>query len=1760
MISRVKRSKFWRWLARGAPVLALMLVLLGSVLVQTALATDPPDPTGGDASFYMMSSIGAGYLNDTLAKVGMGTDGVTAADITQSAAGGLLGYCDALDESGVFSKWLHSQFSNSAVSFSHDTFKRLMGSSYGGSAAGVGDMAKSMYAYCKYGQLLSMLGLDMAGESGSHPIRWLVGFLMRIAYTVAIFVPRLFVMLVGILKVINPFRFFNANSNLFRISALDSNAEGNGYLSAPTDGTNVSLIATESGLAYVARVLTTVYDFMYEHMALIILTISFVILVTNLVFSANKNAFKKIKAYVMRLVVMFLVVPLCAMIYTETLDKLEDDLTVGLSYGTTRIVMSTFMDFESWASMYNLKVPASGVADLQLDTATNRPRGTTTLNLRTSCYNLNAKSWGKRRFSELIDSGVPPMAFGGSTDSFFPQQSLSSTASKTGASDAVNEFNSSARSSSLKDDNVTEMVYDLLERYQDGTFYYSSSYESEFKAQHKNDVEAILDTVEKSGKTVSEFRKNANDLIGSSSSNIVWGGSGNLCAISGSNGNIYDFSNSAGLSPMAMYNYLSSSFDEANVKVYSNEKSSSGFIRDSHFSVTLIGTSSLDQFLYFLNALALLGCVAVLGIGYAMAVIFCNIKRSFLMFPEIITTTFGSLRAGARLVGHTILLIVEVIVTILVYMVACEFLMAVNDLICTDMIRGLTATDVGGALVLGASLSAVIVVSLILSTVMLVIFVIMALKVRKTIVKTIDEAVTSLIDRLFGVQHIPEPDTPGLGGRAAGALAAGAGAGLANRMMNGDSSNQNARGTAVADDAGSDGGGGDGNGGGGNGGDGDGDGSEEATKVSEGEEAAAQADADGVEPADADSLGTDDMPSGTMSESEDSATSEDKQTAEELAESDSLDGAAVAGGAAVGAAVAGGDGGDGDDGDSGSGGSGTAPEAIKDNDSVDSNSDSESSESSETQKEVAGGADENGKSDDGDESEDGDGDSDGDDKSEGGDKNQQTKNAQPGDGNTPKKNNQNGSKHKNADGKKTGKPGDKSGSDKKDGSGDKKDDQGGDSNGDNIKNAQPGDKADASDVKKAAAIGAATGTAAAAAANAKNAQEGDKAGGGSDDKSGGSGENSGGSGDKQGGSDDKSGGDSGTKPVVENADTNGGTDKSGGSGGGSGGESSGTAPANSNNGGGNAETTPNSESDGDTDKSGGDGDKSDGDGGDDKSNGGTRNAVPNADSNGAPTAPGSRAGTKQLGGTAAQVAAAQAAAAAAAAGTVTTTPNGGAAKPGENQNGGSGENSGGGAGEKQSGGSGENSGGASTRPVANAGGENQSGGSGEKQPSGSGEKQSGGSDDKKSGGNAGGANSNNSGGNGGNSGGGNAHTKPLETTGGSGSGSGSIEHGESHGSGPSDVERSEPIPKSPDPAAPSSGGNNANTTTVSGGSGGNNQQQSGSNAGGDNQQQSGGNSGSGQQGDGVRNARSAPSGQNQQSGGNQNQQQGGGARTVRQSGGQNQQQGGQGQNRAPSGNNQNQQQGGGARTVRQSGGQNQQHGGSQGGGSGQRAQAQSGAQGGQSTVHQTQSENPAPRQQGGQSGQVVQGSPNGRRVSGPQPNSGRPSQSRVIGAAVVGSFLQSSNNKIVSEMGRGMNRVAEIEMYQNRGTQAQNRNQAQNQNRPGTNTTDTHSNTEKKELEDKATDVIRTNKKNQPPRKPPAKKKVLNINPGKVKDYGPSKKPGDKPDGDDAGKRQKPEREDPKKRPETRPDTSGGAGSNGAPPPPPGGDDDDMLF
>ena len=248
---------------------------------------------------------------------------------------------------------------------------------------------------------MGALGLDQTGAEGAHILRAVAGFLLYLAYAIAYFVPFLFSSLCNILWDINPFRFFNYRSNLANIENLE-------YYATPTDGQTVSLVNTGSGLSAVAQFLTTVYDFLYENITVVILTMSLVILITNLVFSNNKSAFKKVKNYIMKVCIMFLVVPLCAMFYTDSLFSLKQSMQVGTEYGINRIVLSTIFDFEAWAKTFQLGIPQSGIADLTMNVSRNRPSDTALINLRNTAFNINRKTWLKLSRG-AVGSGVTDM-------------------------------------------------------------------------------------------------------------------------------------------------------------------------------------------------------------------------------------------------------------------------------------------------------------------------------------------------------------------------------------------------------------------------------------------------------------------------------------------------------------------------------------------------------------------------------------------------------------------------------------------------------------------------------------------------------------------------------------------------------------------------------------------------------------------------------------------------------------------------------------------------------------------------------------------------------------------------------------------------------------------------------------------------------------------------------------------------------------------------------------------------------------------------------------------------------------------------------------------------------------------------------------------------------------------------------------------------------------------------------------------------------
>ena len=209
-----------------------------------------------------------------------------------------------------------------------------------------------------------------------------------------------------------------------------------------------------------------------------------------------------------------------------------------------------------------------------------------------------------------------------------------------------------------------------------------------------------------------------------------------------------------GLSDLSMYNYLSSDFAASSLKCYSNLKSSSGFVRRSHFSVNLIGSGMLPA-LYWFNAMTMLICYTVIGIGYAFAMLVNNVMRTVRSITSLPFAMLGSIPAIAKSITYVLIMILEVVITLFAFALVSDFLFAI-----TGMIEGLLTTAVnaifgtitvsdGSMLSVGTATPVVIALVLIVQIIFVIWFTAKAMKVRKAIVKSVDEAAGGLIDRLI---------------------------------------------------------------------------------------------------------------------------------------------------------------------------------------------------------------------------------------------------------------------------------------------------------------------------------------------------------------------------------------------------------------------------------------------------------------------------------------------------------------------------------------------------------------------------------------------------------------------------------------------------------------------------------------------------------------------------------------------------------------------------------------------------------------------------------------------------------------------------------------------------------------------------------------------------------------------------------------------------------------------------------------------------
>ena len=686
-----------------------------------------------------------------------------------NAAGNYLAFAESQSDGGWIGGWILSLLSSSSSTYSYDIFDKV-------TLAGSGDSSKTFLRYCAYGSMLETIGIDKTSTEGFNFLRLIAGGLMILAYSVALFVDSVFIFVIKILKFLNPFQLFSL-VQVSRLGYQDAGMFNNG---------GKWVIGPDDWIYPVASAVSELYERIHDFAWVAIVPIFFALAIFSAVIVINRgqrrymgqptgmyDIFKKL---FIRLLFLVAGVPLLGATYSAALDGIENALS-GDQRGSfiTKVVGSTFVDFESWAANTNLVPPSTlgtgaFTTSVVKDSAGHvsfRPTNAAYSSLRSTCLEINktAGIFGNSFSNISVDKNTDLNSDANLTYDTTPNTYVSGLAEKTGG-DADYKTNSRSVSES-------EVIYDLLNRYTQSYFYHASDYETKCKASYvasSDDSEGWKKWFEYLGKGWDywdDFKpfNGEDDMSADAAKRVLFSGglygseqpsaSGYSYGAAGHDYIYYGTSDTnKGLSDLSMYNYLSSDFAASSLKCYSNLKSSSGFVRRSHFSVNLIGSGMLPA-LYWFNAMTMLICYTVIGIGYAFAMLVNNVMRTVRSITSLPFAMLGSIPAIAKSITYVLIMILEVVITLFAFALVSDFLFAI-----TGMIEGLLTTAVnaifgaitvsdGSMLSVGTATPVVIALVLIVQIIFVIWFTAKAMKVRKAIVKSVDEAAGGLIDRLI---------------------------------------------------------------------------------------------------------------------------------------------------------------------------------------------------------------------------------------------------------------------------------------------------------------------------------------------------------------------------------------------------------------------------------------------------------------------------------------------------------------------------------------------------------------------------------------------------------------------------------------------------------------------------------------------------------------------------------------------------------------------------------------------------------------------------------------------------------------------------------------------------------------------------------------------------------------------------------------------------------------------------------------------------
>lgn len=737
--------------------LIMLLVLPLTIVFGAVSATAADDEDLMKFSFYRVASSTTAFFS-TMQEPGSEesfSPEWEAMIADPGSAGSLLGYADPNFSPTM--GWLESKLSGSSDAIGYDSLRiRNDDGSY------VSAKHQGMIDYAYFGAALQGMGLDSTSTGLSLGFTdWLGGGVVMLLFMLGGATDFLFTSVIGVLAMLNPFKLFHLAMEGVNGTFADGMVGGDGNV-GPLMG--------------VANFISGWYQILVDLSWTIMVPLFLAVLIVSLLLFKKMDRGGAAKKFIVRLVFIGLGLPLLGSMYTGTIDSMNADAQLG-NHSSARVVMSTYVDFENWAYNSRLAIPDGAI--IEWDQSSASPSGKALAHVRDTALAIN---------NQTHSLGMKPFSSLGEFDASFSSKAMGEMTESPG----------SAR--------IFDKTFSLLQRYMDGAQVTSASLENGLKGgltqtdDYKSKKSTVNGWFESMTKDASELNKQdptANPVIsvkkGSGLRAHAAGGqvrgftsSTSGCIFSGKKISSSDGSPmQCNLSPLAMYNYLNTDFGPTSMQMYSSAQVASEATRSVHNSVNQVGTGAMG-FLYWLNTVVLLGAFVTIGFGYALTTLFAAVRRSIQIIGAVPFATMGAIAGIAKVIVYTVALILQVLVTIFIYQFVGMFLSSLPQIIEMPFAQLLNEGKGGEQaafvdfLIGGPGFALVVTV---LSIIGVIAFTVLAMRLRKSFVKAVEEAVTKLVEKFLDTSAAM-PSGGVLAPALAGGLASGAGAVMAGRMMN----------------------------------------------------------------------------------------------------------------------------------------------------------------------------------------------------------------------------------------------------------------------------------------------------------------------------------------------------------------------------------------------------------------------------------------------------------------------------------------------------------------------------------------------------------------------------------------------------------------------------------------------------------------------------------------------------------------------------------------------------------------------------------------------------------------------------------------------------------------------------------------------------------------------------------------------------------------------------------------------------------------